>query len=248
MARQDPFFDDWEADSSEENALFGETQWTVFDGLEGTEQQRAAALESLCRRYRQPLVCYARARGLRDCDAEDAVQGFFLHFLRRDGFSAVKRREGRLREFLMGSFENYRIDLWRRAQAVKRGGGAQAVPLTEEHEPVDGETPEQIYDREWGRALAAAALERVQREVYRRPGGAVVWQALGALVAEPAAGKGECKRAAKEMGIRMSTARMRLERLRRRYELALFVEAALTLRCVHYPSVMEELRAVQVAP
>jgi len=246
MMGRDSLFDDWEPLNAEAGGLFAETRRSLLDGLEGTAEQRAASLETLCRTYRHPLVCFARARGLREFDAEDAVQGFFLKFLSRDGFGKARRREGKLRSFLMAAFENYRTDEWRRTQAKKRGGGEEPLPLTEANEPADGETPERIYDREWGRALQAAALEEVRREVLAKPNGALVWRVLSPLVTEPAAGKGECKAAAREMGIGQSAARSRLERLRKRYEQALFVEAAATLRRFTYETVMEELRALKL--
>lgn len=47
---------------------------------------------------------------------------------------------------------NHRDGEWRKRQTEKRGKGGEQVPL-DGNEPVDGDTAERIYEREWARGL-----------------------------------------------------------------------------------------------
>jgi DNA-directed RNA polymerase specialized sigma24 family protein len=50
----------------------------------GTDPQAAMALEQLCRTYWYPLYAFLRREGHSPEDAQDLVQGFFLHLLQKD--------------------------------------------------------------------------------------------------------------------------------------------------------------------
>ncbi len=63
--------------------LFATTHWSlVLAAGDLASPKASAALETLCRSYWYPLYAYLRRSGHQPQDAEDVVQGFFVHLLR----------------------------------------------------------------------------------------------------------------------------------------------------------------------
>ena len=62
---------------------FDTTQWSVVLRSRGEQVEARAALESLCRSYRSPVLAYIRARGHAPDVAEDLTPSFFVHFVER---------------------------------------------------------------------------------------------------------------------------------------------------------------------
>ncbi len=85
--------------------------------------QASVALETLCRTYWYPLYAYLRRSGHQPADAEDLVQGFFLHLLRVELLHSVEREGGRFRSFLLTALKHFLWDEKAKAAAQKRGGG-----------------------------------------------------------------------------------------------------------------------------
>jgi hypothetical protein len=156
--------------ASQSNGLFPHTQWSiVLAARAGDTPAALEALDALARAYWQPLFIFVRLRGLAHDDATEAVQGFFAHLLSREFFTRIERRETRFRTFLLASFKNWLNDQHDRVHAVKRGGGAVLVSLSDfesvENLPLhlaDGaEAPEREFDRRWARALYEQAMNRL---------------------------------------------------------------------------------------
>jgi DNA-directed RNA polymerase specialized sigma24 family protein len=123
------------------------------------------AFADLCRLYWYPLFGFIRRRGYSTEDAEDMVQGFFLHLVEHETLSRVDRSKGKFRSFLLASLQNYLSNEVERAHTLKRGGKAEFVHLDFEGaedryrlEPVDALTPEKIFDARWAMALMSEAL------------------------------------------------------------------------------------------
>ncbi len=152
-------------------ATFPPTRWTLIQRVRlGSEQERAGALEELCRAYWLPLYAFARHQGLSEHGAEDAVQGFILDLLERGLFDKADHNEGRLRALLLTAFRRHLSNLRVHDQAKRRGGAVNHIPLV----PPDAEgryqldvvskdePPDVIYHRKWAESLVSRSIERLQ--------------------------------------------------------------------------------------
>ena len=146
--------------------LFTSTHWSV---VLRAKDKSEAALNSLCAAYRSPLLVWLRARGTRAEDAEDLVQGFFAHLLKREFLANVAREKGRFRTFLLNAFQNYLRDRRDHDHAEKRGGGQAPDSLDQTdddgqaiHDPAfAGVSPDVAYDQAWAKAVLDGAFQRV---------------------------------------------------------------------------------------
>jgi len=165
------------------------TRWSVV--LVSAQSQAPGSNEAfadLCKLYWYPLYAIIRHRGYSAENAEDLVQGFFLHLVEHKSLSRVDRSKGKFRSFLLASLQKYLSDEADRARCLKRGGGAEFVHLDGEAaedryqlEPVDTLSPEKIFDARWAMALINEALNRLGRE-YDSQGKATTFQALRAFL------------------------------------------------------------------
>ena len=74
------------------------THWTiVMRAVQGQAQGGQSALAELCRLYWYPLYVFARLSGHSPDDAQDLIQGFFLHLLERRALTGVDRLKGKFR-------------------------------------------------------------------------------------------------------------------------------------------------------
>jgi len=160
------------ADRPVVGASFRTTHWSavLLAGL-GDSPGSWRALEDLCQAYWYPLYAYVRRKGYATEDAQDLVQGFFEMLLRRRDLALVHPAKGLFRSFLLGSLNHFLANQWDRSQAAKRGGRGQTVPLEGldpenryRHEPVDNETPENLYERAWAQRLLERVLGRLRQE------------------------------------------------------------------------------------
>jgi RNA polymerase sigma factor (sigma-70 family) len=168
---------------------FQTTRWSVV--LVSAQSQAPGCKEAfadLCRLYWYPLFGFIRRRGYSTEDAEDMVQGFFLHLVEHETLSRVDRSKGKFRSFLLASLQNYLSNEVERARTLKRGGKAEFVHLDFEGaedryrlEPVDALTPEKIFDARWAMALMSEALNRLNREYVAR-GKATTFRTLQAFL------------------------------------------------------------------
>lgn len=145
----------------------------------GTEAEARAALEILCCAYWPPLYCVARQKQLSQHDAQDTVQGFFESLLRRETFTAVDEKLGKLRTYLLSAFDNYCAQQWRKATRQKRGSGAEHVELgghihSDKAEQrflktsADCLSIEALYNREWAQSLLERSLAALRADYASR--------------------------------------------------------------------------------
>jgi DNA-directed RNA polymerase specialized sigma24 family protein len=116
---------------------FQSTRWSVV--LVSARSQAAGSKEAfadLCKLYWYPLYAFIRHRGYSTEDAEDLVQGFFLHLVEHKTLRRVDRSKGKFRSFLLASLQNYLSDEADRARRLKRGGKAEFVHLYLERETI----------------------------------------------------------------------------------------------------------------
>jgi RNA polymerase sigma factor (sigma-70 family) len=153
---------------------FEPTQWTLLlQASQGTEAEREAAWDRLCRRYWKPLWHFARwAFQLSPEDAEDATQGFLSKVARLDLLSRADPARGRFRSYLLGCMKNHCLGLRKLEKAQRRGGGLAAISQPPEAfeelaAPASREL-EQAVDRQWAEETLKAALARVGEDYAKR--------------------------------------------------------------------------------
>ena len=148
------------------------TRWSlVLAAGRGGAGDSAAALAWLCERYWFPLFAYARGRGSPPVEAEDSVQAFFEKIMMGDLLGAADAERGRFRSFLLGCFNHFLAHERRRERQLKRGGGAEAIPIDHakaearlQRELVDGRTPALDFDRAWALTLLDRVMAQLRAE------------------------------------------------------------------------------------
>jgi len=168
---------------------FVTTRWSVVLQLRGaSSDDRAKALQELCRAYWYPLYWFVRRRGMAPHDAEDSIQSFFTFLLEKEVFARADRDRGRFRTFLLCSLKNFQANDRARRDSQKRGGGQLFVSFEElkaesryEAEPSSDLSPERLYDQKWATSLLERVLDTLQLE-YTAAGKEPMFRALRTLV------------------------------------------------------------------
>jgi DNA-directed RNA polymerase specialized sigma24 family protein len=216
---------------------FPNTRWTLLQKLrEGSEEDARAAHEALCRAYWTPLYAVARYGRMTEPDAQDAVQGFFVTLLRRDTLAKADAEQGKLRNLLLKSFSHYCLNEQRKEYRIKRGEGAEHVPLhdiggTESRISQDLHAPglsaEKLCAREWARAVLDRSLAALCQH-YTDRGQAERFTLLqGPLMQDDDAATIEAL--ATRAGLSPGSLRSTLHRMRAQYRERIERELAVTL-------------------
>lgn len=207
------------------SARFQTTRWTIVLASRRHEEPAGhEAVESLCRDYWYPLYAYIRRTGRSPEDAQDLTQAFFARLLEKEFLRTAAPEKGRFRTFLLVALKRFLTTEWRRGQAQKRGGGAFHVSMTmleaEDRyaaEPVETDSPETLFDRQWALTLLDRAMLRL-KEDYASSGRSNVFEALKGLLATPAGGGSSAEaEAAAAAGLSDGAARVAIHRMRRRF-------------------------------
>ncbi|MES2569280.1 MAG: sigma-70 family RNA polymerase sigma factor [Verrucomicrobiota bacterium] len=225
---------------------FHTTRWSLV-GRVGDQETSAAALESLCAAYWNPLHAYVCRRGYGIEEARDLTQSFFATLLSKDLFSQADPERGKLRTFLLGALNHFLINDWDKNRALKRGGGCEVVSLdacdSEDrplHEPADELSPEKLFDRRWAETLLELVFARMRRE-YEAVGQSERFELCKAWLAGND-GTTSYTEVAVRLGIAETGVRTLVHRLRRRFRELMRAEIAET---VNTPAdVDEEIRAL----
>ena len=229
----------------ESGAAFAPTHWSAVQRAMESQAPVAAqeALTQLYQAYWPPLYSFVRRRGYSSADAQDLVQGFFVHILERKTLARADPGKGKFRSFLLGALKLFLADAYAHAHALKRGGGQQFVTL--EEELLDGEiralaeTPpvapggsasdeERLFEQRWATALVSRALEKVRAESAAANGDAALLEALLPLVTgvPPLPAQGAL---ATRFGLPPATVPSHVHRLRGRFRAASRAEVARTV-------------------
>ena len=136
-------------------------------------QIRRQAFDDLVRSYWPAVYKYLRLKhGTSPEDAEDLTQGFFVFALEKgflERFDAVKAR---FRTYLRTCLDRYAANEHKAAHRLKRGGGAQLLPLDfqtaegelQERPLADDLDLEEYFHREWVRTLFTLAVEDLRQQ------------------------------------------------------------------------------------
>lgn len=155
-------------------AAFQPTRWSLVIQSRGEGEQAERAIEDLCRAYWFPLYAWGRRFGASSEDAEDYVQGFFVQVVSKQLFAVADPTLGKMRTFLLTAFRRHVHDELRKARRQKRGGGqvisfdAMEAEAWYEHEKVEGETADQMFDRQWALTVLDHALARLEAQAKAR--------------------------------------------------------------------------------
>lgn len=202
-------------------SLFPTTQWTLIHLIHSADSRGAdIALDRLCSTYRRALYHYARASGLSRHDAEDAVQDFFAHLLGQDALKTLQKEKGRLRSWMIRSFNNRMTNRREHRTARKRGGGVEHVPWDFDSVEMDfirqhrvGQDASQACDQALATTLWEKTLLKLDMEprVQKRP---AIYQTLRPhmLHGWPKNGPAQVEAAA-ILGISVNALRVRLVNL-----------------------------------
>jgi len=225
---------------------FHTTHWSLVLNAGQTDAAQAhEALEELCRTYWYPLYAYVRRQGRSVDDAQDVTQSFFARLLEHNHLSLADPQRGRFRTFLLSSLKNFLINDWEKSRALKRGGCHTLISWDERSaedryraEPVDGLTPELIYERRWAVALLDQVMARLRNQ-YEANGKSKLFDALKPYVWSDAMINGYDSIAGR-LGMSDGALRVAMHRLRESFREVLRAEVACT---VESPAeVDEELR------
>jgi RNA polymerase sigma-70 factor (ECF subfamily) len=211
---------------------FTTTRWSLVFNAAGDSSDAREALESLCGRYWYPLYAYVRHRGYPAADAKDLTQDFFAHLLEKESLKAADPDRGRFRSFLLTAFNNFISKRRDFQNAQKRGGGIRHLSIDFDSgeqrylcEPVDGWTPEKIFERRWALTLLDTVLSRLGR-AYQEEGKAELFESCKEFLA---GGAPDYEGTANALGMSVGALRVAVHRLRARYRELLKGEVADTI-------------------
>ena len=145
----------------------------------GDEETRRIALATIIDAYWKPAYKYLRLKWSLDADAAaDLTQEFFASALEKEVVEKYDPARARFRTYLRLCLDGFASNARKAERRLKRGGGVTLVPLDFEtaegematHEPAVDADVEELFYREWVRALlerSVADLERHARELGR---------------------------------------------------------------------------------
>ena len=216
-------------------ATIATTQWSqVLVARDGSATEAREALETLCQTYWEPLYAYVRQRGSDPDAARDLTQGFFADLLARDFLADVDPAKGRFRAFLLASLRNYLSRQRDHEGALKRGGGVQSLSLDVEsgehrftQHPIDGMTPESLFEHRWALTVLDRAIERLSRESTSEDDASRFGE-LRRYLTSPET-DATYRQTAEELGMSEAAVKMAVHRLRKRYGECLRAEISETV-------------------
>lgn len=198
---------------------FHTTRWSIVLQAKGNSQDARAALESLCRAYRAPVLAFIRGRGYRNDVAEDLTQSFFAVFLEREDYAAADPARGRFRAYLLTAIRHFLVNNTEAANTTKRGGRVSFESIDDVADesaslPVADGTPEAAFDQAWALVILNAALRRLRKEARLADKLELFDQLRDFLIEVP--DDQDYARVAARLDMRRNTVAVSVHRLRRR--------------------------------
>lgn len=202
---------------------FPSTHWSlVLAAGDSAAPTAARALENLCGAYWQSVYAFSRRMGATAEDARDLTQAFFADLLRGNPLKRADPARGRFRSYVLGALKHFLADQHDHAQAHKRGGGIEFIPidlvLAESRyglEPAVEEAPGAAYDRAWALAVLDRALGRL-REEFLLSGRTALFDDLKAFLTGDR-GDLTFAQVAQQLRITEGAAKMTVTRMRQRF-------------------------------
>jgi len=225
---------------------FVTTHWSVVRRAgKGDSPEATQALEHLCRSYWYPLYAFIRRKGHSPADAQDLTQDFFARFLEKHYLALADQNRGKFRTFLLRSLEHFLINEWNKASAAKRGGTKPPISWDQQDaesryllEPMDGASPDKLFEKRWALGLLDLALERLRQD-YVDSHKEGLFDALKPCIWEQDS-SGSYERIGLKLGMSEGAVKVAAYRMRLRYRELLCEEVANTVDT--QADVDEELR------
>ena len=240
--------DTTQATEKTESRAFATTHWSVVQAVaEGEPVPARQALETLCRAYWYPVYAYVRRKGYKPEEAQDLTQEFFAQLIAREYLRLADRTKGKFRGFLLSALDYFLAREWTRAHRLKRGGqftfiSMDGYPPEQRYrlEPVEHETPETIFLRQWALTVLKQAMIALEAECGAN-GKAALFREAKNLISGERDGNAYAQ-ISRSLAMGEGAARVAVHRLRQRYGEFLRNEVAHTV--TSGDEVDEELRSL----
>jgi RNA polymerase sigma-70 factor (ECF subfamily) len=209
------------------DSSFHPTRWTLVLRSRGQGEVAKAALSDLCAAYYEPVVAFLRRDGRTEDAAREMAHGFFENVLSR-GIGMPEQDRGKFRSYLLGALKHFLIKRRESAQAAKRGGLVEHVPLVSETDtspglPLPGAEDDMLaFDRDWALTLIARALAALEAEQRREVFSTLKPWLDGAATPSQA-------EAARALGMSETAVKVAIHRLRARFRELIRAEVAATV-------------------
>jgi RNA polymerase sigma-70 factor (ECF subfamily) len=155
-------------------------------------------------------------------------------WLERKYLTLADPQRGRFRTFLLSSLKNFLITEWQKSHALKRGGAHAIFSWAEQNaeerylaEPMDGLTPERIYEKRWAVTLLEHVMARLRHQ-YSADGKGPLFDALKPYVWDETMTEGYGS-IAKRLNLSEGALRVAMHRLRESFRELLRAEIASTV-------------------
>lgn len=138
----------------------------------GDEETRRIALAAIIDAYWKPVYKYLRVKwSLTPEEASDLTQEFFTTTLEKEVVEKYDPAKARFRTYLRMCVDGFASNARKAERRLKRGGGMTLVPLDFEtaegeiasHEPAVGADVDELFYREWVRALLERSVADLKR-------------------------------------------------------------------------------------
>lgn len=153
---------------------FPATRLSVVERMRsGDEATRRVALATIIDGYWKPAYKYLRVKWSLDPDqAADLTQEFFTIALEKDVIEKYDPARARFRTYLRLCLDGFAGNARKAERRLKRGGGVITVPLDFEtaegeivsHEPAVEADVDELFYREWVRALLERSVADLKRQ------------------------------------------------------------------------------------
>lgn len=133
-------------------------------------EARRRAYDLLIAAYWRPVYTHLRLRWNKDRPAaEDLTQEFFALAFEKAYFDSFDPAKARFRTFVRTCVDRFAAKDHRKSETVKRGGTHAIVPLDytgveAELQARAGESPDDIFERQWVRSVFDLAVSRLKEE------------------------------------------------------------------------------------
>lgn len=233
-----------------EGSAFLPTQWTRVLAAKADSDDGRAALSDLCAAYYDPTIVFLTRTGWSEPEAREIAHEFFARLLEGGSLEQVERR-GRFRSYLLGALKHFISKHLQRERRLKRGGGAEIVPLDGAGDTSTGvaaaaclnATPDAAYDRAWATAVLERALTTLRAEM-KAEGKSEEFEELKPWITGDFE-HGQQAELASRLGADPDTVKSMVHRLRRRFRQCVKKQVSSTL--TDAAQVDEEMRALFTA-
>lgn len=236
-------------------AKFPTTQWADLISLQEDEgsQVRERVVRQLCQNYWFPLYAFARLRGMRQHDAEDAVQSFFLATGDAEFFQKADQEKGKFRTFLLTAFTRLLSSRSTYHNAQKRGGGQAHLSIDADQAEAwlladpksTTEDASLAFERHWAKNIIRSVLSALEAEAGHTPKSANRFRVISRFLTPESCLDYTIRQAAAELDIPMATCEKAIQRLRGQFRQAVRQEVANTLKDPTEAAVTEEMIQLQ---